>query len=302
MEALHSLLHSNSCLGLLKYFGVGALEQCFAVLDHEEVLLSRISILVPPEDSPLCCGYIKRALSKSVSSIYFSIKQKLLELTSGEIQLCDPYLLSLLLSSLSTLCVPPSKSISIYDETMMTTLQFIFKYDLSQELKSSTDAEDVSMKVNRVFEEVLTESYHWLLQVCVRVLYIFVYHQSSLSSSQFQAVSFQVAISQIFLKVDVLKRDDEENMKRNIFNMVLKQCDELALLCETKSLPVSKIAPLSLKSRFFLEDYIETLFHSVSLLSRSFSNALPKVVDTFMESLLDFVVWSPTIGAKVRIS
>jgi hypothetical protein len=172
MEVLYSLLHSNSCLGLLKYFGVGALEQCFVVSDHEEVLLSYISNLLPPEDTKLCYGCIKRSLSKSVSSIYFSIKQKLLELSSGEIQFCDPHLLSLLLSSLSTLCVSPRKSISIYDDTIMTTLQYILKYDFSHELKSFTDAEDTSMKVNRLFEEVLTESYHSLLQVCVRVLFL----------------------------------------------------------------------------------------------------------------------------------
>jgi hypothetical protein len=129
-----------------------------------------------------------------------------------------------------------------------------------------------------------------------------VYHQTALSSSQFQTVSFQVVMSQIGLKVDVLKRDDEENMKENIFNAVLKQCDELAILCDRQLLDVSKNASLSLKSRFFLEDFIETLFHSTSLLSRSFINALPKVVDNFIESLLDFVVWSPTIGTKVRIS
>ena len=301
MEALYSLLHSNSCLGLLKYFGVGALEQCFVVSD-QEVLLSHMSILVPPEETPLCYGCIKRSLSKSVSSIYFLIKQKLLELTSGEIQFCDPYLLSLLLSSVSTLCFSPSKSISIYDETVMTILQYILKYDFSQELKSFTDAEDESLTVNRLFEEILTESYHSLLQVCVRVLYIFVYHQTALSSSQFETVSFQVVVSQIFLKIDVLKRDDEEIMKENILNAVLKQCDELAVLCERQSLAVSKNAPLSLKSRFFLEDFIETLFHSTSLLSRSFIKTLPKVVDNFIEALLDFVVWSPTIGTKVRIS
>lgn len=296
---MFSTLHSNSCLELLKYFGTNAVEQILAVSGHEEVLLSNIQNLVPSDNMPLCYECVKRSLSISVSSIYFSVRQKLLHLASGEIQFYNPYVLSVLLSSLSAFCISTSKTFSIFDETITISLQNILKYRHAEELISYVGAEELPMTLRSIFEDVFAESYNSLLQVSVRVLYNFVQHQIGFSSGVISAATLRILISEMSLSLDFLKRDDEEKMKTNSFKTILKQCDELGVLCKDDDVVAPEDASLTVKKRFHLEDYIETLFHTAHLLSRAFTQSIPKDIEDFIGSLLDFVIWSPQNGTKV---
>lgn len=306
-QTVLSRLDSNSCLELLKYFGTYAFEQRFAVSNHEDVFLSHIHSLIPTDDTPLCYGCIKRLLSKCISSIYSSISQILLNLTSGEIQYYNPYILSCLLSSLSAFCTATSNAFPIDDEAITTTIQNILKSQMhkelnsyvSGELNSCIDAEERSITMYRHFEDVVTESYHSLLQVSVRVLYIFLHHQIAFSSRIFAEKIFFVAISEMILNLNVLERDDEENMKISSYNAILKQCDELGVLYVDNSLDASEKASLSFNKRLHLEDYIETLFHAVNLFTQVFTTSIPEIIEDFIESLIDFVIWSPHNGPKV---
>lgn len=291
----------------MKYFGIHAFEQRFALSNHEDVFLSHIHSLIPSDDTPLCYGYIKRSLSTSVSTIYSSIRQILLNLTSGDIQCYNPYILCSLLSSLSVFCTATSNSFPIYDEAITTTIQNILKPQINEEIKSyilgeldsSIDAKERSITLYRHFEDVVTASYHTLLQVSVRVLYVFLQHQISFSSRISAEKIFRIAISEMILNLNVLKRDDEENMKINSYNTMLKQCDELGVCYEGNSLDASEKATLSLNKRLHLEDYIETLFHAVHLFTLVFTISIPEIIEDFIESLIDFVLWSPHNGTKV---